>query len=91
MSHETAELRAIRQQDREVIQSDIASARHSAHAGTFVELDEHRVIAVRGERCDCPGPSDHTKSNDGFVIRDRSAKIRDWRRTRPMCVAFGNR
>ena len=73
---ETAECRAVRQQDREVVETEGAAAR-ACHAWSGVELEEMGVVAVRAQPRRGRGRRMNAKAERVLVVLDRTRQITD--------------
>ena len=76
MGDEPAERRAVGQQDREVIETEPASAGGGAGAGELVQLDERRVVS-RAEHDSGRRAREEPESQDRGVVRYRSVEVGD--------------
>jgi hypothetical protein len=74
---EAAEGGAVRQENGEMIEADVPAASNGAHSGFLVKLDEHTVVALRGEPRHGARAIDDPQSDHTFIIRDRAIEVRD--------------
>ena len=73
---EAAERRAVRQQDREVVETEGAAAR-ACHAWSGVELEEMGVVAVRAQPRRGRGRRMNAKAEHVLVVLNRTRQVTD--------------
>ncbi len=74
MAEEPPERGALRQQDREVVQPEPASARHGARARTLVQLDDRRRAAGAAESGGARPALEQAKPEHLLVVGDDRAR-----------------
>ncbi len=76
MSDEASEGRAIRQENREVIQPEQTAPRNRARALQLMEMNDFAIFAKRTEAHGINGASNDAQAEDFLVKNERSLEIR---------------